>query len=243
MVRRRGSTLGAATRQVLCFVMGLVFFSCSESTNESTPRIYTTSFSLTENPISENGNWVNGKVVGLDWHNVVTSPGLAYGTDSPEAFSDPTALLTGAWGADQTVEATVYSANQTESYYQEVEIRLRSNISAHSNTGYEILFRCLKTPNAYMAVVRWNGVLGDHTYLSIKSGAPYGVSNGDIVKASIVGSEIKVYINNVLVDSIMDNTYSTGNPGMGFNYGCGSSYGDFGFTKFTASELTPNPLT
>lgn len=224
---------------ILFFVINFVFLSCSESPSGSTPRTYTTSFPLTENPISENGNWVNGKIVGLDWHNVVTTPGLATGTDSPEAFSDPTALLTGTWGADQTVEATVYSVNQTEIYYQEVEIRLRSYISAHINTGYEILFRCLKNSNAYMAVVRWNGVLADHTYLSAKSGAQYGVANGDVVKAFIVGSEINVYINNVLVDSVIDSTFSTGNPGMGFNYGCESTYGDFGFTKFTASELPP----
>lgn len=222
---------------IILFVIIFAFLSCSESTSDPTPRTYSTSFPLTENPISENGNWINGKVVGLDWHNVVTTPGLATGTDSPEAFSDPTALLTGTWRADQTVEATVYSVNPTEIYYQEVEIRLRSYISAHINTGYEILFRCLKNSNGNMAVVRWNGFLADFTYLSGKSGAQYGVTNGDVVKASIVGSEIKVYINNVLIDSVTDNVYSAGNPGMGFNYGCGSTYGDFGFTKFTASEL------
>jgi hypothetical protein len=221
----------------LFFVITLVFLSCSESPYEPSPRTYTTSFPLPENPISENGNWINGKAVGLDWHNVVTTLGLATGTDSPEAYSDPTALLTGAWGADQTVEATVYSVNQTEIYYQEVELRLRSYISAHSNTGYEILFRCLKNSNAIMAVVRWNGVLANFTYLSVKYGSQYGVAIGDVVKASIIGSEIKVYINDVLVDSVTDSTYSTGNPGMGFNYGCGLTYGDFGFTKFTASEL------
>jgi hypothetical protein len=71
----------------------------------------------------------------------------------------------------------------------------------------------------------------------VKSGSQYGVTSGDVVKASIIGNEIKVYINNILIDTVIDNTYSTGNPGMGFNFGCDSTYGDFGFTKFTASEL------
>jgi hypothetical protein len=218
----------------------IVFISLSCS--ESLPRTYSTSFPLAENPISENGNWINGQVDGLDWHNVVTTAGRAIGTDSPEAWSDPTAVLTGTWGADQTVEAAVYSANQTESVYQEVEIRLRSRISAQLITGYEILFRCLKSTNAYMAVVRWNGALGDFSYLSIKRGSQYGVADGDVVKASIIGSEIKVYINGVLLDTVVDGIFSTGNPGIGFNFGCGSTYADFGFTELTASELPPPTL-
>jgi len=215
-----------------------MFLSCSDPASETTPRTYTTSFPLAENPISDNGNWVNGMEAGLNWHNVMTTPGLARGTDAEEAFSDPTALVTGSWSADQTVEATVYSVNQTESYYQEVEIKLRSQISALRITGYEILFRCLKNSNAYMAVVRWNGAIGDFTYLSNKTGSQYGVANGDVVKASISGNLISVYINGVLVDSVTDDAFASGNPGMGFNYGCGSTYGDFGFTKFTASDLS-----
>jgi hypothetical protein len=207
------------------------------ASSPSTRRTYATSFPLTEDPISENGSWINGKAVGLEWFDVVTTPGLAQGTYSPVTYSDPTALLTGTWGPDQTVQATVYSVNQTESYYQEVEIRLRSQMSAHSNTGYEINFRCLKNANAYMQIVRWNGALGSFTYISSYSGAQYGVSTGDVVKASIVGSTIRVYINDVLMGTGTDSTYSAGNPGIGFDYGCGSTYRDFGFTSLVASSL------
>ena len=168
----------------------------------------------------------------------MTTPGLAAGTDSPQAFSDPTAILTGTWAPDQVVQATVHSVNQTETCYQEVEIRLRSHVAAHSITGYEVTFRCLKNANAYMQIVRWNGALGDFTYLSANPGAQYGVSDGDVVKASIVGNVISVYVNNVLMGTATDGTYATGNPGMGFDYGCGSTYGDFGFTKLTAAEIS-----
>jgi hypothetical protein len=51
-------------------------------------------------------------------------------------FSIPTALLTGTWGKNQTVKAKVFSRNQTEKYYQEVEIRLRSTLTRHRCTGY-----------------------------------------------------------------------------------------------------------
>ena len=44
---------------------------------EAAARTYTTNFPLTENPISEAGNWINGGTVGLDWTNVSTTPGLA----------------------------------------------------------------------------------------------------------------------------------------------------------------------
>jgi hypothetical protein len=221
----------------LAFVAAaLTFWSCSPSVTVH-PRVYSTDFPLVENPISENENWLNGFSAGVVWHDVVTAAGVATGTPSPEAWSDPTAVLTGEWAPDQEVEAVVHSVKPTETYYQEVEIRLRSRISPHEIAGYEILFRCLKTSSAYMAIVRWNGPLGDFTYLSIKRGAQYGVAHGDVVKASIVGSEIKVYINEVLVDSVAEGTFKTGNPGMGFNFGCGPTYGDFGFSEFTAAEV------
>ncbi len=206
-------------------------------TSASASRTYTTSFPLSEAPISENGNWICGGSVGLDWNNVMTTPGLAQGQGpSSASYSDPTALLTGTWGPNQTVQATVHSVNQTTSYYQEVELRLRSSLSAHQSTGYEINFRCLKNSSAYMQIVRWNGPRGDFTYIRSYSGAQYGVTEGDVVKASIVGSVITVSINGVVVGSGTDSTYSSGNPGIGFDYGCGTTYGDFGFTKVTASD-------
>ena len=183
------------------FFFALALLYCSEAIAGGT---YGTDFPLTENPISENGNWINGGTNGFDWFNVRTDGTHAHGVTTTGSYTDPTAILNGTWGADQAVEATVYSVNQNENYYQEVEIRLRSSISAHSSTGYEILFRCLKTPNAYMQIVRWNGPVGDFTYLKKYSGTTYGVANGDKVKATIVGKTISVYINDVLKGSATD---------------------------------------
>ena len=98
-------------------------------------RPYSTTFPLTENPTSEGGNWINGKAVGVDWGDVRTTPGLAFGTNAG-GYADPTAILTGNWGPDQVVQATVHSVNQTDGLYEEVELRLHSTISNHSNTGY-----------------------------------------------------------------------------------------------------------
>src|SRR6266852_9399628 len=90
---------------------------------------YTTTFSRAENPISEGGNWLNGQGDGLDWTNVRTTPGFAFGTElggnrpEPQRYDDSTALLTGTWGPNQTAQATVHRVNkeQDDKVYQEVE--------------------------------------------------------------------------------------------------------------------------
>ena len=56
---------------------------------------YTTNFPLAENPISEGGRWINGDVTGLDWSNVRTNAGLAYGTQGGNGnYDDSVALFT-----------------------------------------------------------------------------------------------------------------------------------------------------
>lgn len=224
--------------------VGVLPIACAAAGKQATPaRTYTTQFSATENPISEGGNWTNGKAVGLDWADVATVPGLAYGTESGGGgYDDSTAILTGTWGADQTAQATVHSVNQNDNIYEEVELRLRSAISAHKNTGYEINFRCSKTGNAYTQIVRWNGKLGDFTYLSSQSGSKYGVAEGDVVKASIVGNKITVYINGVQVNQATDSTFPGGSPGIGFFISGASGVNqDYGFTNFTATDGTQAP--
>ena len=195
-------------------------------------RSYSTRFQRDEDPMSEGGKWINGGKDGIDWFNVITRNGFAYGAVTQGEYTDPTALLVGTWGKNQKVKARVFSRNQTEKYYQEVEIRLRSTLSPHRCTGYEVFWRCLKTPNAYVEIVRWNGKVGDWTSLKKLSGAQYGVKDGDLVEATITGNVIKGLVNGVEVISATDNTYAEGNPGMGFNYGVGESNGDFGFTSY-----------
>ena len=202
---------------------------------------YTTNFSLTENPISEGGNWVNGGDLGLDWANVSTASGLAIGHEVGVRYSDGTALLTGSWAPDQTAIAVVYSTNQDDACYQEVELRLRSSLSSHSCKGYEINFKASKTSKAYLQIVRWNGALGDFSYVDSSSGAQYGVKTGDTVKASIVGHVITAYINGVQMLQATDTVYNSGNPGIGFNLenspsGCSGTNGKYGFTYFKATD-------
>jgi hypothetical protein len=225
---------------ILAIVTGVQLVYFGEVDAQSSGNTYTTTFPATENPISEGGKWINGQAVGLDWQNVRTKPGLAYGADASGTpnYNDPTALLTGTWGPDQTVEATVYSVNQqVGNVTEEVEIRLRSTITAHVNKGYEVLFRCTHDGTQYTEIVRWNGPLGNWTYVKQLSGsaAGPGIRNGDVVKATIVGSVITGYINNVQVIQASDSTHTTGNPGMGFYMNrVANANADYGFTRFSA---------
>lgn len=216
-------------------------------------RSYRTEFELTENPISEGGKWLNGKADGLDWADVVTANGEAHGADTRMAvaeqrseqgnlddegatpigdYDDPTAVLAGTWGPNQHAKAKVFSRNPTDRYFQEVQIRLRSTIEPNWCTGYEIFFRCLKTDAGYAEIVRWNGKVGDWTSLQRQTGAEFGVQDGDVIEASIVGDQIKGFINGREVISVTDDVIADGAPGIGFNFGVGDTNVDHGLATF-----------
>ncbi len=204
-------------------------------------RTYATSFSLTENPISEGGKWTNGASSGVDWNNVSTTPGLAIGHQPGNVqYTDGTALLTGSWGASQSAQGTVYIGPTYESDYPEVEIRLRSSLTAHSCTGYEIAFKAINSNQSYIIIVKWNGKVGNFTMLAKLVGPQYGLRNGDVVAATIIGNVITAYINGEQKAQVTDNTYSSGNPGIGFNFDChgackGKNNG-YGFKSFSVMD-------
>jgi len=206
---------------------------------------YETNFARAENPISESGKWLNGHADGLDWTDVRTTPGFAFGTEiggrrpAPQKYDDSTAILKGAWGPDQTVQATVHSVNpnQDGKVFEEVELRLRSSISAHSCKGYEVMFRCSRIPRAYCNIARWEGPLGKFTMLKENYGSEYGVKDGDVVKASMIGQLLTVYINGAKVVQLSDDRFANGNPGVGYYLeGAAGVMGDFGFSSFMATD-------
>jgi hypothetical protein len=138
-------------------------------------------------------------------------------------------------------QATVHTVNQSDDFFEEVELRLRSSLSPHRATGYEVNFRCSKTRKAYTQIVRWNGRLGSFTILKSAEGPQFGVADGDVIKATIIGHVITSYINGVRVLETTDRTYVSGRPGMGmYLEGATGVNGDFGFTRFEATDLPPN---
>lgn len=225
-------------------------------------KSYATSFALTENPISEGGKWSNGAFPGLDWQNMRSVGGLVYGTQSGAGgppYDDSTAILTGTWSPDQEVEAVVKSLNQQGSAgnYQEVELRLRTKISQNAITGYEINFRCTHDGSQYHQVGRWLGPIGTggcglhcafeacpnslhpgdaENGMEVADGLP-GISDGDVIKASIQGTRIRTYINGVVMQDFTDTMYATGQPGIGHWWRGAGAVDDFGFTRVTVRQL------
>jgi hypothetical protein len=204
--------------------------------------IYLTKFPLKEFPISEGGIWIGGRTVGLDWSDVGTVPGHTYGAVVDPGYDDPTALLTGEWGPDQMARGIVFSVNQQDSPNQEVELRLRSHLSAHSCTGYEIGWRVSPNRVAYMGIARWNGKLGDFTPLVTRYGAKFGVSHGDVIEAVAIGNVISAYKNGRLQARVSDQTFANGSPGMGTDWGPGTNT-DFGLSQFMATDQITDAQT
>jgi hypothetical protein len=247
MRRRRASFVLLLLAALCCHACGSSSDSSGSASLPSAPSptgpqtaAYDTRFSITENPLSEGGRWLNGQADGVDWKDVRTTPGLAFGSDGSGTphYDDPTAILSGTWNPNQAVQATVYTVNQKGgNIYEEVEIRLRSAIVPHRITGYEIMFRCNHDGTQYVNLARWNGPLGDFTPLGGVRGP--GLFNGDVVKAQISGSVITAYINGNQVAQWSDSTFSSGSPGMGYYLdGSPNLNADYGFTRFTVTDAS-----
>ena len=133
----------------------------------------------------------------------------------------PTApLCSPGWGPNQQATATVFAPGVlNEACYSEVELRLHSSLSAHSSLGYKVGFKVSQTSAAYLIITRRGGAYGDDIiYLFKAIGAQFGVKNGDVVSARVVGNVITAYKNGVQMAQVTDATFTTGNPGMGFTW-------------------------
>jgi hypothetical protein len=196
------------------------------------PVSYTTDFDLTEAPISEGGAWIH---LGDDWTLIDTANGYAFGTQFPNnGYDDSYAHLTG-FPANQTASGIIHrAANMDPGCTHEVEILMRWDDAAHNARGYECN---LAWDGGYAQIVRWNGPLGDFTYLASGS-VPGGVHDGDTLSATAIGNQITLYVNGTMVAQATDSTWPTGQPGMAMwrGGGCGV-IGDYGFTHYNATSL------
>ncbi len=203
--------------------------------DNQTGLTYQTNFATNERSLSEGGRWISGKSAGLDWGEVSVSDGKAIGHAGSRPYADSIALLKDECGPDQTAEARVY-ASRFVFNYPEVSLRLRSSIAPHRAVGYEVSNSLKGGDAAYLIIVKWNGPVGDFTYLFNERGAKYGVKDGDVVKATIAGDVITAYKNGVQMAQVKDSTFTAGSLGFGFNEGFNGKYG---ITQFTGSCSRP----
>ena len=201
---------------------------------------YSTSFDTTENPLSEGGRWITGKAVGLDWNNPLTESGVVHASvrsgASGNRYDDSIAHVSNSFvdfKPDQHAQATVYRAPgyaPTGSKH-EVELLLRFEITAHNARGYEVLWGW----DGDFAIVRWNGPLGNYT--TLYSTFLEQLVDGDVVRAEISGSVIKVYKNGALKAAPTDTTFADGQPGVGFWPVDSSTPANYGWKDFAAGNL------
>jgi hypothetical protein len=220
---------------------GLVSLSCGcagEHTASASAGVtgavqYATSFEQSENPISEGGRWRRAK---NSWTSVRTAAGNAFGTNgAADRYDDSYALLSG-FGPDQQAEGVIHrSPGLARGITHEVELLLRFTDGAGFASGYECLF-------AYFGgvqIVRWNGAMGDFTVLKIARGPERidrELQSGDRIKASIVGDQISLYINDVLMAQTRDDAYTGGQPGISFFTRPGGNSADFALTEYSVSS-------
>jgi hypothetical protein len=259
MVKPRHST--RCLQAILLICVALSLSGCREKRSANGPGMtgapsahsYSTAFRQTENPLSENGNWIEGHAAGESlWGNVQTVSGAAYGVDEPTAFGDPTAILAGTWGPTQTAAATV-KINQTlaNKCCHEVELRLRTTISHNSITGYEAYCSVMPT-QPYCHITRWNGPNGSYWNFETGSSAAY-LKDGDVVKATVTGTNptiITLYINGARILQASDTgaagggfgaygPWTSGNPGIGFFDNYDIDWKSFGLSAFSVTDKQP----
>jgi hypothetical protein len=191
---------------------------------------YTTHFDGTEDPLSEGGAWSH---TGLDWKEVRKVDGVAYGTQTGNGGYDDSYAHISGFKPDQTAWGVIQRTPGSRGIH-EVEIHLRWSDSAHSAKGYECL---LSYDGSYAQIVRWNGPFGDFTYIGWASSAPVP-RTGDTLKAAITGNLITVFYNRKEIMHATDDTYGTGDPGIGFFIQSEGVNSDMGFTSFGATDET-----
>lgn len=234
--------------------MKLILLLVSASMTTFAANSYHATFPATENPISEGSKWTGGQSAGGNlWGDMRTTPALAFGVSEPTQFGDPTAILTGSWGATQTVQGTAVVSNNHngQTCCFEIELRLRHTISSNSISGYEAYCSVQPSQN-YCHIARWNGANG--SYCNIESSSTNtSIANGDVMKATISGTStttITLYKNGTQVAIATDTgqscspggaggPFTSGTPGMGTYNNQGYTWSDVGFSDFWATDGVP----
>ncbi|MEO8223892.1 MAG: hypothetical protein ABI661_03735 [Gammaproteobacteria bacterium] len=193
---------------------------------------YSTTFNLTENPISESGTWHRAN---NGFTNVRTSGGHAYGTNGPSnTYDDSYALLSG-FGNDYSVEATIYrDPNLNQGATHEVELLVRFHDDSSGAYGYECLFGF----SGNLSLTTWNGDISNFHPTDALDNYSVGrqLQTGDVIKVTVSGNLFIFYLNGVEVARGNDSTYPTGQPGIGFFTRPGGNSANFAMDSYTVTS-------
>lgn len=203
---------------------------------------YTTGFSTTQNPLSENGIWLNGHTDGLVWQDFkalsgVACAGAASSTLNPP-FDDAVAIVKSsaiALAANQYIQGVVrraggYSPGNTH----ELGLFVRGACTANNIRGYEAYLN--HTGNH--SVVRWNGPINDFTVLGGENiSAVTTPADGDVVRLEATGTTINFYQNGLLRTQVTDSTWTNGQSGLQSYMIAGGTPESYGYDSITTGNL------
>lgn len=223
---------------------------------------YSTTFSSNQNPLSENGNWVNGTVTGKYTACAVTNNaaglhyayGLQPGPGQPP-WNDSVAVLNGGtgsstvawatnWGPTQMLTLTIYCTNQLSSVsnvYEEIEYGLHCTVSNNWFDGYWMDCSLNKDAGAgYIEIGLNYAGTNNVTLLSDHGLGP--VTNGTTLTAAITNNTITVTCSaypgeNFTVTDNSGYSIPTGAPCIGlFHQTVNAHQTDFGISSFYATD-------
>jgi len=224
----------------VALIVALLALHAGAAAAASPNTYYFTTFSASENPISESGAWSN---IDATRTQIATSGGHAFGTEIGGAYDDSVAWLSGTWPADVELTATVFRGST--SGIEEIELMLRGAQTATTTTGYEVNFA---HDGGYVNLYRWEGgtnladfvpVVAENTH-SIAG----GLNTGDQVRVRIVGDTVTALYNKgagwVTIFTGTDTSagghakYASGRPGIGAFKTSGSG----ALSQFAFEDLT-----
>jgi hypothetical protein len=138
---------------------------------------YSTTFTSTENPVSQGGIWLNGLTNGLQWNDMQTNGAGVFGVSaSPSFYDDNVACINPtvfSFGARQYIKGVIKRAGgYAPTMTHEIELHLRCTIGPNSVSTMELLMDSANSST----MNRWNGDLNDVTILG-----PTGAGIGALV--------------------------------------------------------------
>ena len=196
---------------------------------------FSTTFPLTQNPISQGGIWTNGLADGVAWNDVQTDGTKALATSLASGVADSIAhLKSTVWPASAVnIRITAVMFQNAADPDSEFELHLRHLITTNNARGYE----CLLSQNGNVQIVRWNGAFSDFTTIETIDNLPTPTADGDVISAEITGSSIKFFQNGIQLAHATDATWANGFPGLGFDKPIAADPTKFGWKSWSVVAI------
>lgn len=209
-------------------------------------RSYSTSFPLSQTPLSEAGNWIQQNIY---YTKAISAAGYCYGNQpnpaNPGIFEDAYAYLGGYWPRNQYAAGRLKKG--TIGGDMEAELLLCWSDTPDATNGLECGIHMggnywfVNKPGGYPL----SSAATQSYYTEIRPGSSGGFtppSDGDFFEAQIVGNTVSIWVAGNLLGNVDVSGYSFPNGAPGLGFFTGSNGGEtantnVGFYSYTARAL------